>query len=196
MKLSALVLICVIVLSATVIGSWYLWKMDVTKGEIDLSARYDAQFNVVETQLFNMRTSIKNIHQCNDEWADKFIKVVSLQASGRGGNRANIPNDTAAIATISAGTNLQIGRESESLGIPQDLYMKLSNAVEGQLADFTRQQNVLTDIWRSHMSYCKNPYHNWLGLSMSVKVKEKPEMITSDESKEIVKTKKMSEKLF
>lgn len=179
---------------------WVLWKMDVGKGEIELSARYDAQFNVVETKLFNMRAVIKNIHQCNDEWADKFIKVVALQASGRGGNRALLPGGNegavAGVAAASAGTSLQIGRESEALGIPQELYMKLANAVEGQLADFNRQQDIFTDIWRSHTAYCQNPYHNWLGVALVGKVKPKPEMITSEETKEAVKSKKMQEELF
>jgi len=134
---------------------WVLWKMNAQKGEIGLSARYDAQYNVVETSLFKMRTAIKNIHNCTTEWADNFIKVVGQQAAGRGGNKITLPenNAVAAVAATGAGTSLQIGRESEALGIPQDLYMKLANAIEGQLAEFTRSQDILTDVWREHTAY-------------------------------------------
>jgi hypothetical protein len=74
--------------------------------------------------------------------------------------------------------------------------MKLANAIEGQLAEFTRAQDVLTDVWREHTAYCKDPYHNWLGVNLTDKVKPKPEMITSAETKGAVETKKMDEKLF
>ena len=89
-----------------------------------------------------------------------------------------------------------MSRESEALGIPPDLYAKLSNAIEGQIANFTRKQEILTDIWREHKAYCEDPYHNWLGLNMSVMAKEKPEMITSEDTKTAVKTKVMDEELF
>ena len=61
------------------------WKMDVSRGQINLLARYEAQHNVVETAVFQMRSTIKQIHKCNDEWADKFISVVAMQAKGRSG---------------------------------------------------------------------------------------------------------------
>ena len=193
-----LVLTAVAMLTVAVFGIVFFWKMDVAKAEIGLATRYEAQFNVVENTLFKMRASIKNIHACTDEWADKFIQVVKMQASGRGGNRVPLPEGSAGVATaVSASApTLQIGRESEALGIPQELYLKLSNAIEGQLADFTRQQDILTDVWREHTAYCKDPYHNWLGLAMESKVKPKPEMITSQDTKDAVATKKMDEKLF
>ena len=182
---------------AVVVGIGFVtWQMNAKKGEIGLATRYEAQFNVVESTLFKMRASIKNIHACNDEWADKFIKVVEMQASGRGGNRVPLPEGSAGVAVAASSPTLQIGRESEALGIPQELYLKLSNAIEGQLADFTRQQDILTDVWREHTAYCKDPYHNWLGLAMASKVKPKPEMITSQDTKDAVATKKMDEKLF
>ena len=186
-------IIVVIVISAL---SWFFWSMNVKKGQIELSTRYDAQFNVVETKLFEMRTVIKNLHQCTDEWADKFIQVVTVQASGRGGNRVTIPDGSSGVAVAASAPTLQIGRESEALGIPSDLYMKLSNAIEGKVADFNRQQDILTDVWRSHTAYCKDPHHNILGVNMLEKVKPKPEMITSAETKSAVESKKMSESLF
>lgn len=192
--------ISMVVVGVVLLLGWVFWRMSVNKGEIELDARYEAQFNVVETKLFEMRSAVKNIHKCSDEWADKFIKVVAMQASGRGGNRAVLPEGNGGVvagaAVAASGTTLQIGRESEALGIPQELYMKLANAIEGKMADFTRQQDVLSDIWRSHTAYCRDPYHNWLGTDLAGKVKPKPEMITSSETKEAVKTKKMAEDLF
>jgi len=178
------------------------WQMSVKKGEIGLATRYDSQSNLVETSLFKMRAVIKNIHKCNDEWADKFIQVVAMQAQGRSGvTGAPLPEAVkgkAGVAAVAAtgGLGINVSRESEALGIPQELYMKLSNAIEGQLADFTRQQDILTDVWREHTAYCKDPYHNWCGVALASKVKPKPEMITSQDTKDAVVTKKMDEQLF
>lgn len=198
MKALAAVL-SVVVIGVVLIGGWWIWTMDVKKTEVELATRLKAQTGPVETSLFQMRTTIKNIHSCNDEWADKFIKVVALQASGRGGNKVDLPKKgetVAGVAVASAGTSLQIGRESESLGIPQELYMKLANAIEGQLGNFTAKQDTLRDVWRQHTAYCNDPWHNTLGLSLASKVQPEPEMITSEETKDAVKTKKMAEKLF
>jgi len=185
--------------------SWMTWRMDVSKGEIGLSARYEAQHNVVETTLFKMRTTVKNIHACTDEWADKFIKVVLAQAQGRSGSLQNDGStggmvagkvNSAALAAAVGGVGVNVSRESESLGIPPTLYMQLANAIEGNLDEFARSQDTLTDIWREHLAYCLDPYHNWFGVSLSGKVKPKPEMITSQETKDAVSVKKMNEKLF
>lgn len=197
-------LLAVLVVVGVFALGWVMWKMDVNKVEIGLNARYEAQHNVVETSLFKMRTTIKNIHACTDEWADKFIKVVMAQAQGRSGviNGGGVEAgsvtkaNSAAVAAAVGGVGVNVSRESEALGIPSDLYLKLANAIEGQLAEFTRQQDTLTDIWREHTAYCQDPYHNWMGLVMASKVKPKPEMITSQEAKDAVKTKKMDEKLF
>lgn len=196
MRLFGVLLAGVVVVLVVAIVLVLFWQMDVKRGEIGLATRLEAQHNVVETSLFKMRATIKNIHACNDEWADRFIKVVAMQASGRGGNRVPVPDGSAGVAVAAASPTLQIGRESEALGIPQELYLKLANAIEGQLADFTRQQDLLTDVWREHTAYCRDPYHNWLGLAMMAKVQPKPEMITSADTKSAVETKKMDEKLF
>jgi len=179
--------------------------MDVAKGEIGLATRYDGQFNVVEAALFKMRTVIKNKHTCTDEWADKFLKVVALQAQGRAGmaqaasaeGNPGVSKGNAAVgAVVAGGMGINVSRESEALGIPQELYTQLANAIEGQMADFTRQQDILTDVWREHTAYCKDPYHNWLGVALADKVKSKPEMITSKETKDSVASKQMDEKLM
>lgn len=198
MKVGVFVALGLVLFAVIGFGMWVMWKMNVSKGEIGLSVRMEAQEKVVETSLFKMRSAIKNIHNCTTEWADNFIKVVAQQAAGRGGNKVAVPENNAVVgvAAVGAGTALQIGRESEALGIPQDLYLKLANAIEGQLADFTRQQDTLNDVWREHKAYCKDPYHNWLGVSLAGNVKPQPEMITSAETKEAVKTKVMEEKMF
>ena len=197
--------LALIVIAVVFVVGVLFWQMDVKKGEIGLATRYEAQFNVVETSLFKMRAAIKNIHTCTDEWADKFIKVVAMQAQGRSGvapggtaaevgavNKAN----SAVAAVAAGGVGVNVSRESEALGIPQELYMKLANAIEGHLGDFTRQQDVLTDVWREHTAYCKDPYHNWMGVALADKVKPKPEMITSQDTKSAMESKKMDEKLF
>jgi hypothetical protein len=196
MKTLGVSLVALALLALALLVGGMFWQMGVKKGEIGLATRYEAQFNVVETGLFKMRAAIKNIHACNDEWADKFIQVVALQKEGRGGNRVALPDGSAGVAVAASAPTLQIGRESEALGIPQELYMKLANAIEGQLADFTRQQDILTDVWREHTAYCKDPYHNWLGLALESKVRPKPEMITSADTKAAVESKQMDEKLF
>ena len=194
----SLAMVSALVLVAVLMGGVTLWKMSVNKGEIALVTRYEAQFNVVETGLFKMRSTIRNIHACNNEWADKFIKVVAMQAQGRSRVSPETAGATTAAgaAVLAGGLGINVSRESEALGLPQDLYMKLANAIEGQLADFTRQQNILTDVWREHTAYCKDPYHNWLGLSLSNKVKKMPEMITSDETKYAIEKKSIDEKMF
>jgi hypothetical protein len=192
----------IVLVIAIVFGSWLFWKMDVVKGEIGLAQRYEAQQNTVETSLFKMRSAIQNIHKCTTEWADKFIAVVAQQAAGRSSNGKASgtttvdPKTVAAGAAMSGGLGVNVSRESEALGIPQELYLKLANAIEGQLADFTRQQDTLTDVWREHSTYCKDPYHNWLGVSLADKVMPKPEMISSGATKEAIKTKKMDENLL
>lgn len=172
---------------------WKFWSMGVQKGEIELSNRYDAQFNVVETSLFKMRTTIKNQHNCTTEWADKFIGVVMAQSKGRPGNFAEQGQSADSGLIALGGTGY---KEADVLGIPQDLYLKLSNSIEGQLAEFKRSQDVLTDVWREHTTYCQDPYHNWLGVYLVSKVKTKPEMITSAETKTAVETKQMDENLL
>jgi hypothetical protein len=198
MKKNTVVIIVGFILVCLFWAGTVIYKMNVIRGEVELSSRFDAQHNVVETSLFRMRTTIKNMHQCTTEWADKFIEVVAMQARGRQGNQMNLPqgSENGGIIAANAGMSMQIGRESEALGIPSDLYMRLSNAIEGQIASFVRQQDILTDIWREHAAYCKNPYNNILGLNMQSKVMDRPKMITSQDTKNAIESGIMDEKLF
>ena len=74
--------------------------------------------------------------------------------------------------------------------------MKMLNSIEGQIAGFKRAQDTLTDKWQTHKTYCEDPYHNILWVSLAGKAKLKPEMITSDAAKEAVKTKKLDDDLL
>ena len=110
-------------------------------------------------------------------FADDFIKVVASQASGRTGGVLFKSNTEA----------------SNMLGITPELYAKMMNAIEGKLAEFQRSQDVLTDRWREHKTYCQDPYHNILWISLENKVKPRPEMITSDVSKKAMETKRLDD---
>lgn len=175
------------------------WYFGIYNGEVSLGRRYDAQFNVVETSLDTMRKTIMNQHQCTKEWADSFIAVVSKQAEGRTGMSAQTQNaeaskGSAAVAAVAAGgTAFQFGRESEALGIPPALFSQLANSIEGKLAEFKRAQDVLTDVWREHASYCQKLPNAWF---LASKVKPKPEMISSAVTKQAIETKKLDDNLM
>lgn len=176
-----------------------IWIAGVFNGEIALANRYDAQFNVVETTLDTMRKTIMNQHNCSKEWADKFISVVALQASGRSGNVAggsvSGEGKSALIASAvsSGGVGINVSRESESLGLPPALYSQLANSIEGKLSEFKRAQDVLTDVWREHKTYCQNVWHSWV---VGSRIKPKPEMISSEITKDAIITKKLKDDLL
>jgi len=183
----AVLVIIVIVVAASIIG--------VINTEVKLANRYDAQFNVVETTLDTMRKTIMNQHKCTKEWADQFIAVVAEQVKGRPGPvAAKGANPGGIMGTLTGGTGgIAVTRESESLGIPQDLYMKLANSIEGKLAEFKRSQDTLTDVWRAHKTHCE-VFPN--SLFVGGKVKEKPEMISSKVTKMAVETKELEDDLL
>ncbi len=170
---------------------FFMWTMGIKRTEVRLRTRFDAQFNVVETSLDNMRKTIMNQHKCTKEWADKFIAVVAEQSEGRPGSFAKSDSPPAGSGLLALGGTGY--RESESLGIPQELYLKLANAIEGKLAEFKRSQDVLTDVWRQHQAHCEDPWHEWL---IGDKMQPKPEMITSAVAKEAVETKMLDDDLL
>jgi len=205
----------VAVILVIVLAGVYFKRLGIRKHEILLVNRYEAQFGVVENELFNMRTTIKNMHNCTDEWSDKFIAVVAEQVKGRPGRVAGDGTGGAAQAGVIAGAtgagtpmagvmtdgtsggNVVMTRESESLGIPPELYVKLSNAIEGKIGGFVAKQNVLIDLWRAHKTYCEDPAINeFWRVPLLAKVQPKPEMITSAATKAAVESKQMDEALF
>jgi hypothetical protein len=190
-----MVMIGLILLVGMVAAGVWFKRMGIRKQEIVLVQRYEAQNNVVETAAFKMRSTVKNQHECTDEWAKKFVEVVAAQARGRPGNLATGPSIPAAAGLLAVGGTGY--KEADMLGIPQDLYLKLANSIEGQVGNFVRQQEILTDIWREHATYCQDPVINefWM-VDLLSKVRPKPEMITSAVVKDAVATKKMDEKMF
>jgi hypothetical protein len=168
------------------IGCWYV---GVKNTEVTLANRYDAQFNVVETTLDTMRKTIMNQTKCTREWADKFLAVVMAQASGRSGvvagNTGVSKNAAVAGAVASGGMGINVSRESESLGLKPELYQQLANSIEGKLEEFKRSQDTLTDIWQTHKTFCqKFP----ASLVVGDKIKTKPQMISSSDTKDAIKT--------
>jgi len=191
--------IAMLVLLVMVFVCGVAWYFGLVNTEVSLSKRYEAQSNVVETALDTMRKTIMNQHKCTKEWADTFIAVVAEQAKGRTGMSAQVPTaevskGSAAVAAVTAGgTAFQFGRESEALGIPPALFTQLANSIEGKLAEFKRSQDVLTDVWREHATYCQKLPNRWV---IGGKIKPKPEMITSEITKSAVQTKVLDDNLM
>jgi len=190
--------ISIVVLIAVMFGGWTLWKMNVVKGEIVLANRYDAQERVVETTMDTMRKAIKNIHTCTDEWADKFIATVSEQVKGRPGKVTSEGGGSTGLAGMltGGGGGIAVTRESESLGIPDAMYLKLANVIEGKLDELKRSQDTLNDLHQTHKTYCEDPYHNWIGVALLGKVKEAPVMISSTTTKKAMETKILEDDLM
>jgi hypothetical protein len=175
-----LVAVGLLVVVGILFVSWTMWKMDCRKAEIAMSNEYEAQIgNNVETALFSMRTKIKNVHNCTDEWANKFISVVAAQSKGREG-----------------GGMFKMSTESASLGLSPEMHMKLANLIEGEIGNFVNQQRIANSMWQNHKTYCEDPYHNWFGLHLIDKVKPEPKMVTSAATKDAMESKQMDEDLF
>ena len=181
-----LVILGIVALFGVSVVSWYIGTKNT---EITLANRYEAQMNVVETTLDTMRKTIMNQTKCTREWADKFLAVVMAQASGRSvvvaGNTGVSKQSIVTGAVASGGLGVNVSRESEALGLKPELYSQLANSIEGKLEEFKRSQDTLTDIWQTHKTFCeKFP----ASLIVGNKVKAKPQMITSTDTKDAMKT--------
>lgn len=161
------------------IGSYF----SICNTEVSLRKQFEAQQNVVETTMDKMRKVVMNEGKLTREYADKFIQSVVAQSEGRkGGSGGNF---------VSA----KVVTESNKLGIPTDMYIKLANTIEGNLAEYKNSQDKLTDIWREHNTYClKMP--NRLFIGNYVEQVKKPEMISSSTVKEAIQTKKLDDNLI
>ena len=180
----------IVIVVCALIGMVYLsWTTSVMNNEVRLSKRYEAQQNVVETSIFKMRSVIKNILNCKDDYADNFIAVVAEQSKGRQTMSDEYSNSVGGLSGVNV--NARVNNESASLGIPTEMYMKVSNAIEGQVGEFVASQELLTDVWREHITFCELRQHNWFGLNMRSKIKPMPKMITSKETKSAVDTGEM-----
>ncbi|MFW6121981.1 MAG: hypothetical protein ACOC80_13950 [Petrotogales bacterium] len=177
MSKGTIVGIGVIGVSVIIALSLIAWIMGIYNTEIELSNSYDAQFNTVETTLDTMRKTIMNQYKVNQDYADKFIQVVSQQTEGRKGG-----------ALFKSSTEA-----ANKLGMSSELYTKMINSIEGQMASFKRSQDTLTDVWRSHKTFCQRIPNSWF---IGGRVKEKPEMISSTISKKVVETKELDDNLL
>lgn len=171
------------IIALSVVGSVVLfiiisicWICGIYNGEVRIANRYDAQSNVVETTLDTMRKDLMNKFKVTKQFAEDFIKVATVQSGGRSG-----------------GTLMKSTRESESLGISPELYKSMLASIEGRLNEFKRSQDTLTDVWREHKTYCQTMPNSFF---VGGKVKPKPEMISSDTAKEIIKTKRQDDNLL
>ena len=171
--IAGLIVAGVVVLLAVVMISWYF---SITNGEVRLANRYEAQFNVRETTLDTMRKVLMNQYTVTKEFADNFIAVVAMQSKGREG-----------------GTLFKSSTESQSLGISPDMYKSMLASIQGQLEEFKRSQDTLTDIWREHTTYCQTAPNSWF---VGGKVKPRPEMVSSDAAKEAIKTHRLNDNVL
>jgi len=157
----------------------YFWSMGVVKTEINLSTVLDGQTNVVETSMDTMVNTIVNKFKVNKQFAKDFIAVAEAQSVGRKGGLLFKSSTEAA----------------NKLGIPETIYLKMMNSIEGKLAEFKSSQDVLTSKWEEHKKFCLNPYHNspafalGMGPSLASKVQPKPKMISSKSVKGAMETK-------
>ena len=159
---------------------FWLYGMGVQRGYIGLKNRYEAQFNEVETTLDNMIKTIKNQAQVKDDFAKDFIAVVMAQTEGRKGGSLIKAHSEAA----------------NTLGITPELYEKLANSIAGELDQFKRSQDTLTDVWRQYNTFCEDPWHNIMWLSYADKVKDRPEMISGGKAKKAIETKELDDNLL
>jgi hypothetical protein len=150
-----------------------VWYFGIVNGEVRLSTRYDAQFNVRETTLDKMRKTLMNQYGVTRESADKVIAAIAAQTEGRKG-----------------GSLFKSVTESPVSGMPLDMYKAMFASIEGNLAEYKRAQDTLTDVWREHATYCQVAPNSWF---VSGKLKPKPEMISSDAVKSAIATGKLED---
>jgi hypothetical protein len=153
-----------------------LWAMSVNNTEVGLAAKLDASTKNIEIQMDQMIKTLKNQHTVSDEFAKRFIEAVQAQASGRSG-----------------GGLVKLSTESASLGIPPDVFSKMSASIEGQAAQYANSQRTVQDVWREHKSYCsKAP--NFLLLKS--RIRPQPEVISSQGAKAAVESGKLDDNLL
>ncbi len=176
MKKSTIIGMSVVGIIVIVLAMVGIYAVSINNTEIELHNRYDAQFNVVETTLDKMRKDLTNQFKVTKKFADDFIKVAQTQSEGRKG-----------------GGLIKVSTEANSLGIKPDLYKKMMNTISGNLSEFKRSQDVLTDVWREHKTFCQK-FPN--SLMVGSKIQTKPEMISSSVTKEAIKTKQLDDNLL
>ena len=66
-------------------------------------------------------------------------------------------------------------------------------SIQGELDDFSRQQNVLTDVWREHTTYCERFPNRFL---IGGQIHPKPQMVTSKITKDAMITGELDDNLL
>lgn len=162
------------------------WSMGCDQTEIDMATFFEGQKNVVETSMDNMINTIVNQHQVNRQLAKDIITVsvavAEAEASGRKGG-----------SLFKSST--EASKAANTLGIPETTYIKIMNTVQGEFDEFKSSQDLLTSLWVEHQKWVLSPHHNnpWYALGMGPRLKsrlkDKPEMISSQAVKDAQKTK-------
>ena len=153
-----------------------IMAVGINNTEIGLRNQYTAQNKEVETTLDTMRKTLMSQFKVTKEFADKFIKVAQTQTEGRKG-----------------GGLIKLSTESAALGIDKDIYKKMMNSIEGQMAQFKRSQDTLTDVWRTHKTYCE-VFPN--SIIVGGNPIPEPVMISSNVTKETMKTKVLDDNIL
>jgi hypothetical protein len=156
-----------------------IWVMSIFNTEVQLRTRFEAQQNVVESTMDTMRKTLMNQYKVNKDFADTFIKCVAMAAEGRKGG------SLFKMVTEASGNANQ--------GFTPELASKMMNSIEGKMNEFKRSQDVLTDVWREHKTYCMTMPNSFL---IAGKVFPKPVVISSEASKEAMQTGKLNDNVL
>lgn len=153
-----------------------IWVMGIFNGEVQLRTKFEAQQNLVESTMDTMRKTLMNQYQVSKDFADTFVKCVVAQSEGRKGG------GLFKMVTEASGNVNQ--------GFTPELASKMMNSIEGKMAEFKRAQDVYTDVWREHKTFCSTMPN---ALLVGAKVMPKPVVISSEVSKEAMKTGKLND---
>lgn len=151
----------------------------ILNGEVSLRVRYEAQENVVESTMDNMRKTLMNQYSVSKEFAETFVKCVALQAEGRKGG------SLFKSVTEASGNTPQ--------AFTPELASKMMNSIEGKLSEFKRAQDVWVDVWREHKTYCSTMPN---AIFVGGKVFPKPQVISSEVSKAAMESGKLTDKVL
>lgn len=154
-----------------------VWLMNTLSTENAMGNGYDNTVRGRENSLSAMRQKLINMSGCNKEFADNFIKNTVAISDGRKGGSV-------------------FKMVTEASGAPQgfnpDLAMKMMNAIEGNVSEFKRAQEMMLEQYNTHKTYCTDPWRRWL---IGGKVKPEPIIVSSGETKEAVKTGLMADEI-
>jgi hypothetical protein len=166
-------MLCLLLLAVASI----VWLMNTLSTENYKGNGYDNSVRGRETSLSAMRQKLINMSGCNKDFADNFIKNTVAISDGRKGGSV-------------------FKMVTEAAGAPQgfnpELAMKMMNAIEGNISEFKRAQDMMLERYNDHKTFCTDPWRRWL---IGGKVKPEPIIVSSGDTKEAVKTGLMSDEI-